>query len=583
MTRARTVLIVDDEAAVTRALARMLASPALRILTTQEPAEALALLDREPIDAVISDKDMPEMSGLALLGEIRGRHPLVVRILLTGQPTLDSALAAINDGGVFRYLTKPWKEPELSATIAAALDRADELRHEHEARQLAERRATAVAALEAADPRLLAVDAGRYPLVGSALIEAIDAAVQRLRRDGAAGFDAQRELDDAIAASDALGLADALACVPLFHPTIGVTLAPDGDDAYRIALELGATVVALVVVPAATGRAVAGRLACLARVDLGGEGEHFGRVQVGVGGAEADLMLGYQPTARGATIELRRLVSGGEAPPERRDDLLGRYRVVERIGDGATAIVYRAVHLALDRPVALKVLRPSEAREPRAVARFLREARVAARIRHPAIVELLDYGQLPDGRPFLAMEFVPWPTLDARLADGPLAVEAAVAIARQLAAGLEAAHAVDVIHRDLKPANIFVADDGQVRIADFGSAKLLGGEGLTQDGWTVGTPLYMAPEQIVAGPTDHRLDLYALGCILFHMLVGRPPYEAPTVRELLIRHVSAPLPELGPGVPYAVARVVHRALAKHPDDRPPTARALADALAVAIG
>ena len=309
MTRARTVLIVDDEAAVTRALARMLASPALRILTTQEPAEALALLDREPIDAVISDKDMPEMSGLALLGEIRGRHPLVVRILLTGQPTLDSALAAINDGGVFRYLTKPWKEPELSATIAAALDRADELRHEHEARQLAERRATAVAALEAADPRLLAVDAGRYPLVGSALIEAIDAAVQRLRRDGAAGFDAQRELDDAIAASDALGLADALACVPLFHPTIGVTLAPNGDDAYRIALELGATVVALVDVPAATGRAVAGRLACLARVDLGGEGEHFGRVQVGVGGAEADLMLGYQPTARGATIELRRLAA----------------------------------------------------------------------------------------------------------------------------------------------------------------------------------------------------------------------------------------------------------------------------------
>ncbi|MBL8620195.1 MAG: protein kinase [Myxococcales bacterium] len=585
MTGARTLLIVDDEAAVTRALARLLASPALRILTTQDPAEALDLVDREPVEVVISDKDMPEMGGLALLGELRARHPRVVRILLTGQPTLDSALSAINAEGVFRYLTKPWKEPELSATIAAALERADELRHEHEARQVAERRAAAVAALAEVDPRLLEVDAGRHALAGSPLLEAIDAAVQRLRRDGATGFDARVELDDAIAASDALGLADALAAIPLFHPTIGVTLTLDNAaaDTYQIALELGATVVALVGVPGATGRAVAGRLACLARVDLGSEGEHFGRVQVGVGGAEADLMLGYEPTPGGATIELRRLVSGGgELQPERRNDLLGRYRVVERVGDGATAIVYRAVHLALDRPIALKVLRPSEAREPRAVARFLREARVAARIRHPAIVELLDYGQLPDGRPFLAMEFVPWPTLDARLAGGPLRVAAAVAIAQQLAAGLGAAHAVDVIHRDLKPANIFVADDGQVRIADFGSAKLVGGPALTQDGWTVGTPLYMAPEQIAGTSSDHRLDLYAVGCILFHMLVGRPPYEAPTVRELLMRHLSAPLPELGPGVPYAVARVVHRALAKHPDDRPPTAHALADALAAAI-
>ena len=110
MDRLRTVLIIDDEAAITRALARMLAAPGRRILTTQAPTEALALVEREPIDVVISDKDMPDMTGLALLSEIRARNPQVVRILLTGQPTLDSALSAINAEGVFRYLTKPWQE-----------------------------------------------------------------------------------------------------------------------------------------------------------------------------------------------------------------------------------------------------------------------------------------------------------------------------------------------------------------------------------------------------------------------------------------------------------------------------------------
>ena len=581
MDRLRTVLIIDDEAAITRALARMLAAPGRRILTTQAPTEALALVEREPIDVVISDKDMPDMTGLALLSEIRARNPQVVRILLTGQPTLDSALSAINAEGVFRYLTKPWQEGELTTTIAAALDRADELRWEHEARQAVERRTVALAALAAVDPRLIDVDDGVHPLPPSPLFDALDAAVVQLRRDGAATLAGADALAPPLAASDALGLADALAGVPLYHPTVGVTLAPAGD-AYQLALEVGALVVPLAPVPPALARAAADRLACLARIDLGRRGEQYGRVVVGVPSAEADLMIGYEARPAGASVELRRLSRGGEEPlPERKDDLLGRYRVRERLGEGATAIVYRAQHLGLDRPVALKVLRPTEARDPRTVARFLREARVASRIRHPNIVEVLDYGQLPDGRPFLAMELVPWPTLDARLDAGPLPIADAVEVARQLAAGLAAAHAADVIHRDLKPANVFVSDDLQVRISDFGAAKLMGGPGLTQEGWTVGTPLYMAPEQISAGPTDHRLDLYALGAILYQLLVGHPPYQAPTVRELLMQHLSAPLPEVGPEVPAALARVVRRALAKHPDDRPVSATALERELAEA--
>ncbi|MBK9037093.1 MAG: serine/threonine protein kinase [Myxococcales bacterium] len=287
--------------------------------------------------------------------------------------------------------------------------------------------------------------------------------------------------------------------------------------------------------------------------------------------------------AHGARLELRRLASGpDDGPAERRDDLGGRYRLLDELGDGATAIVYRALHLALDREVALKLLRPTEARDPRAVARFLREARVASRFRHANVIEILDYGQLPDGRPFLAMELSPWPTLDRRLADGPLPIDDAVEITRQLAAGLGAAHAAGVVHRDLKPSNVFVSDALQVKIGDFGAAKLVGSPGLTQEGWTVGTPLYMAPEQIVDGPSDHRLDLYALGCILFEMLTGHPPYQAPTVRELLTRHLSAPLPALTDDAPPALAAVVRKALAKAPDDRHQSAAELAAGLAAAL-
>lgn len=571
MDRESTVLIVDDEVAVTRTLTRQLAAPGRRILTTQIPIEALSLVERETIDVVISDKDMPEMTGLELLGQIRTRSPLTVRVLLTGHPTLDSALSAINAEGVFRYLTKPWEEAELMATIADALARADELRWEQDVRQIGERRVAAMNALSTVDPRLVEVGEGRHVIANSSLTALFDAAIHQRRSAVAAPHVHDEALSAACVDSSALTVADAIASIPVSYAAVGAVLAIAADDTCQVSIEVNSLVVPLVALPCPLGRAVIGRLACLARIDLGRVDEQFGRVQVG-GGVEADLMVGYASTPSGPTAELRRLATSTDATPLRqRDDLLGRYRIVDEIGEGATAIVYRALHLALDKPIALKVLRPAEARDPRAVARFLREARLASKIRHPNIVEAIDYGQLADGRPFLAMEVVTWPTLDTRLASGPLPAESAVEIARQISAGLSAAHAVGVIHRDLKPANVFVSDELRVRIGDFGAAKLMGGPALTQEGWTVGTPLYMAPEQISTGPTDQRLDLYALGCILYHMLTGHPPYEGATVRELLMRHLSAPLPELRKEVPPALARVVRRALAKDPDDRPQTA------------
>ncbi|MBK9037079.1 MAG: response regulator [Myxococcales bacterium] len=528
MDRPRTLLIVDDEASITRALARVLAAPGRRVLTAQAPADALAIVDREPIDVVISDKDMPEMTGLALLAAIRARQPLAIRMMLTGRATLDSALAAINDQGVFRYLTKPWDEVELRAAVTAALERLDAHRAELEARAIAARRDAAMADLAAIDPRLLEVAPDRHPLTRSPLSVGIEAAVDRIRVDGPAARDADAELAPLLAACDPSALADALVRIPVHAPTLGLLLAPT-EHGIRASLEVGAYVRPLCTLPATLGRAVSGRLAVLARVDLGRDGEQYGLVHLSADDVDADVMLAYDPSAHGARLELRRLASGpDDGPAERRDDLGGRYRLLDELGDGATAIVYRALHLALDREVALKLLRPTEARDPRAVARFLREARVASRFRHANVIEILDYGQLPDGRP------VP--------GDGAVAVADPRPAARRRTAadrrrGRDHAPARRGPGRRPRGRRRAPRSEARERVRErrpAGQDRRLrrrqswwAAPGLTQEGWTVGTPLYMAPEQIVDGPSDHRLDLYALGCILFEMLTGHPPYQAP--------------------------------------------------------
>jgi serine/threonine-protein kinase len=240
--------------------------------------------------------------------------------------------------------------------------------------------------------------------------------------------------------------------------------------------------------------------------------------------------------------------------------------------------VYRALHTALGRPAAVKVLRGGYADDPITVARFVREARAATRARHPRIVETFDFGHTPDGQPYMAMELVESATLQQRLKRGPVEALEAVLIARDIAEGLAAAHRVEVVHRDLKPANIFVDDRMTVKLCDFGAAKILdlSDDDLTRAGMTLGTPAYMSPEHITAKPLDGRADLYALGCVMFEMLSGKAPYRG-DIRAVLNQHLQADVPAAespDAALPAALVRVVKKAMAKDRRQRHATADAM---------
>jgi serine/threonine-protein kinase len=248
-------------------------------------------------------------------------------------------------------------------------------------------------------------------------------------------------------------------------------------------------------------------------------------------------------------------------------------------------LVYHAVHEALRKPVALKVLGTAGRNDREAMARFEREAIAAANLKHPNIAEAADFGQLPNGGLYIVMEYVEGTTLRRLVAEqGKLAPDRALAILQQVAAALATAHARDVVHRDLKPDNVIVTRPpesiGQaaevVKVIDFGVAKLRsatfggGGTGLTGVGTVFGTPTYMSPEQVMGQVVDSRADQYALGVLAFELLTGKPPYHADDVGQLMMMHVGAPVPstcEQAPGLPTTVDAVTARMLAKLPDER----------------
>jgi tetratricopeptide (TPR) repeat protein len=280
------------------------------------------------------------------------------------------------------------------------------------------------------------------------------------------------------------------------------------------------------------------------------------------------------------------LVPGFEATL--RDALAGRYTLEREIGRGGMATVYLAEDVRHHRQVAIKVLHP-ELGAVLGADRFLREIGIAARLNHPHILPLHDSGtlDLDLGRPvlFYAMPYVAGRSLRERLREElQLPIDEAIGIARQVADALDHAHRQGVIHRDIKPENILLAD-GQAVLADFGIARALdvaGGDRLTETGLTIGTPVYMSPEQS-AGSTrlDGRSDIYALGCVLYEMLGGQPPFTGPSPQAILARHAIDPVPSLRTlraTVPRALGQVVTQALAKVPADRFPTARAFSDAL-----
>lgn len=249
----------------------------------------------------------------------------------------------------------------------------------------------------------------------------------------------------------------------------------------------------------------------------------------------------------------------------------GRYDVVEPLGEGGMGTVFRVRHVSLDRAFALKLLRRDLARDAELADRFVQEAKATARIRHPAIVSISDFGVLDDGVPWFVMEHLAGKTLAALLREvGPLPVARAVTLGKRIADGLVASHEAGVIHRDLKPENVFVLDDDEVRIVDFGAAKVIGASPLTRPGIVFGTPYYMAPEQASGLALDGRADVYSLGVLLYELVTGRVPFEADTYMGVLTKHLyeSPPRPIAPDGASLGpLGAVILRALEKVPGDR----------------
>ena len=259
----------------------------------------------------------------------------------------------------------------------------------------------------------------------------------------------------------------------------------------------------------------------------------------------------------------------------------GRYALLARLGSGGTSSVWKARDAETDRLVAVKLLHVDGADSPDAVARFEREARLLAKVQGTNVIELLDRGET-DGRPYLVFELVDGIDLRERLRrDGPLPLPAAVAIGEQIANGLAAAHAGRCIHRDLKPGNVLLADDGHVRVGDFGIARALEEPGLTQPGRVLGTGEYVSPEQALGKNLDARSDLYSLGVVLYEMLAGRPPFRGTGFADVAARHVKTPAPPVRrarPDAPAALADLVRGLLEKSPEDRPQDAVGVRDTL-----
>jgi serine/threonine-protein kinase len=292
---------------------------------------------------------------------------------------------------------------------------------------------------------------------------------------------------------------------------------------------------------------------------------------------EVETLLAQEPHVEGflesrrslgdAEFERSGAVPGDDAdlvpPPLDAEGLFaGRYRIVRTLGRGGMGVVYQADDVRLKRFVALKFLAAAVSAHTQARSRFLREAQSAAAIDDPHVCTVYEAGE-EQGRAYIAMAFIDGPTLRDRIAQGPLAIDEAVTIARDVAAGLAAAHARGVVHRDVKPGNVMLAGPRLAKITDFGLARMEGGDQSTRTAGLAGTPAYMSPEQAQGLPTDYRTDIWSFGCVLHEMLTGRSPFSTPSgqVDVFAIVHAApADLRASRPDVPASVAAIVDRCL-----------------------
>ncbi len=312
----------------------------------------------------------------------------------------------------------------------------------------------------------------------------------------------------------------------------------------------------------------------------------------------------YRASHRVCPSDGETLVAAAEIDP-RLSTVIGNYRLVDLLGKGGMGAVYRAEHVYMGTPAAIKILHDRHAGQSEAVERFLQEARAAATIRHPNVVDVNDFGETPDGQCYFVMEHLEGRPLDQVMEEeAPLPLIRAINIINQIGRGVGAAHERGIVHRDLKPENVMVQqrrgrrrivstvwEDGEphvrigteasydfVKVLDFGVAKVLDWAApahRTQAGSIIGTPDYMAPETVRGKPSDHRVDIYALGVMFFELVTGCRPFDAATAVETMAAHAAQPVPSPSARNPkaqvsQAAERLIARAMAKNPDDRPAT-------------
>ena len=263
---------------------------------------------------------------------------------------------------------------------------------------------------------------------------------------------------------------------------------------------------------------------------------------------------------------------------------LGRYRIIEQLGRGGMATVFRCHDPNLDRHVAVKVLPSFHQEDPTFVGRFEQEAQTVARLSHPNILQIYDFGE-DKGYSYIVSELIAGGDLQDKLGQDPMPLVEVLKYMTPLAEGLDYAHAAGIVHRDLKPANILLNEEGRPILADFGLARMLeSATRFTQASQALGTPEYMAPEQAMGADADHRSDLYAFGILIYQMLLGQTPFRADTPAATLMAHVHQPLPlptSVDPNMEPRVEAILLKSLAKDPDDRFQSAREMIQAFALA--
>jgi serine/threonine protein kinase len=256
---------------------------------------------------------------------------------------------------------------------------------------------------------------------------------------------------------------------------------------------------------------------------------------------------------------------------------VGPYRVLNELGRGGMAVVYRGIHEQIQREAALKELLPEGQRDKETLSRFHREALALAAFRHQNIVTLYDLVEKENGSLFMVMELVDGPTLQELIKDGPLPADVAAVVGARIASALDHAHFRHIIHRDLKPSNVMLTKTGEVKLMDFGIAKDVDMVALTQQGMAVGTPAYMSPEQVTGVTLDPRTDIFSLGVLMYEALTGARPFQGKTAGEIFAKIRDGkytPLNKVAPHLPKPLVNIVKRALEVKPENRFPDAAAM---------